>query len=413
MKKTLYGFLSIALLMCIGFFQKNTEPAKVALERVAAQYKNSLDLFEAQINRYAEVAESFSQKKADLFTLQKTHRETRLALKEVEFLMSYLDPVAVKNFINGAPLPKPEPNIPELRAFEPKGLQVLDELVYGDEVFDLRDSISFQASTLKKNFKLVKNYTGSLSLEHRFVFEAIRQELIRVFTLGVTGFDTPGSSHALPEADISMQTISKVISAYYPMLSKLDYSLQQEMAVQFTQAIIYIKNHNNFETFNRLEFLTNFINPLYENVLKAQKTLGIEDYYEAVGFNTKLNHKGTNLFSDDFINAFTYSGLKKNEFTQKRAELGKILFFDPLLSANNEGACATCHNPDKGFADGIAKSPAMNGEGTILRNAPGLVNSVFAEKYFYDLREKVLARQIKHVVLNPKEFNTTFTDIED
>ena len=40
-----------------------------------------------------------------------------------------------------------------------------------------------------------------------------------------------------------------------------------------------------------------------------------------------------------------------NEFTQERWELGKKLFFDPVLSADNSISCASCHEPSLGFSD--------------------------------------------------------------
>jgi cytochrome c peroxidase len=41
-----------------------------------------------------------------------------------------------------------------------------------------------------------------------------------------------------------------------------------------------------------------------------------------------------------------------NQTTQEKIELGRLLYFDPLLSGDNEQSCATCHHPDLGFSDG-------------------------------------------------------------
>lgn len=77
-------------------------------------------------------------------------------------------------------------------------------------------------------------------------------------------------------------------------------------------------------------------------------------------------------------------------FDENRAKLGQLLFFDPLLSGNKNIACATCHNPNHGSADGLSLGigeggmnvgPARTpGEGAnkirkrIPRNAPALWN---------------------------------------
>ena len=57
-----------------------------------------------------------------------------------------------------------------------------------------------------------------------------------------------------------------------------------------------------------------------------------------------------------------------NEFTQARWELGKKLFFDPVLSADNSISCASCHEPSLGFSDNKRVSLGVE-------NRPGRRNS--------------------------------------
>lgn len=416
MKKKIYGFCSFLLLsgLILWLNSKHIEdPSVQALQAVADQFSQGIAKLDEAINEYKKTGEGFLKGTVELYDLQQAHLNTRLAFKEVEFLLEYFDKQAVKFKLNGPPLPKVEQNVPDLTILHPKGLQVLDELVFGGEAYELKDSIGFQLKKLEENFNTVQQFQQARRLQHRFVFEAVRYELIRVFTLGVTGFDTPGSVNAIPEANRSMQSLAKAMSAYYPMIALKDYSLQQRLAATFTESILYLQQHNNFDTFNRLVFLKKYINPLFRDVLKAQQNLGIETIYEASDGSTSFNFLADNIFADDVLDVNHFANIIDNELTQDRIELGRILFFDPLLSANNEGACASCHDPEKGFTDGRDKSLAIHGEGKILRNAPTLINSVFAEKYFYDLREHNLERQIKHVVMDPHEFNTDFQVIEE
>ena len=65
------------------------------------------------------------------------------------------------------------------------------------------------------------------------------------------------------------------------------------------------------------------------------------------------------------------------------AELGRELFFDPILSANNDTACATCHQPDLGLGDG--RPTAVGPTGVDLgRNAPTLWNVAYNANFFWD-----------------------------
>jgi len=84
----------------------------------------------------------------------------------------------------------------------------------------------------------------------------------------------------------------------------------------------------------------------------------------------------------------------RDGFTPQEIDLGRYLFFDPVLSGNGKQSCATCHNPDKGFADGRQFSPGATGTLT-ARNVPGLWNVGFLKRYFWDGRANSLEQQMQ------------------
>src|SRR5687768_10529239 len=53
----------------------------------------------------------------------------------------------------------------------------------------------------------------------------------------------------------------------------------------------------------------------------------------------------------------------ENPTTPQRVALGRALFWDPILSGLKDVACATCHHPAFGYADGIDLSIGANGAG--------------------------------------------------
>ena len=73
------------------------------------------------------------------------------------------------------------------------------------------------------------------------------------------------------------------------------------------------------------------------------------------------------------------------KFDAKKAELGKRLFFDVRLSGDAAISCATCHQPDKGFSDGLALSKAYPGSNG-FRNTPTLINTAARKNWFHDGR---------------------------
>ncbi len=71
--------------------------------------------------------------------------------------------------------------------------------------------------------------------------------------------------------------------------------------------------------------------------------------------------------------------------SDEEASLGRILFYDKLLSLNNSTSCASCHNQAAAFADDKKVSEGLFGE-LSKRNSSALMNSGFRGRYFWDGR---------------------------
>ncbi len=390
-----------------------SQPSQQApLELIATQFHEGLEAFRVAVDEYHSSAKKLEETGASVENLREVHLAARHAFKRIEFLLEYFDHSSIKRYVNGAPLPSVEQGVPEIRVLEPVGLQILDEVVFGDTPFEEKEEIIQFTAGLQHAYEGIYHYQRKININHRHVFESIRQELNRVFTLGLTGFDTPGSVNAIPEAIEAMSSIRKAIKPYRALIAERDEVLSKNIDQLFEGAINYLKGHRNFDTFDRLHYLKAFINPLYELVYKAHRKLGVETIDETSSLIRPVNYHATNLFSDDLLNPAYYASQRiETERLDKKIALGRMLFFDPILSQNNERACASCHDPEKGFTDGLNKSLAMDHTGQILRNSPTLINAVYAERYFHDMREEVLERQIVHVVKDKQEFNTDFFEI--
>jgi cytochrome c peroxidase len=94
------------------------------------------------------------------------------------------------------------------------------------------------------------------------------------------------------------------------------------------------------------------------------------------------------LFSSCFFLstfASAQGALESLKVDEKKAQLGKRLFFDTRLSGDAAISCATCHEPNNGFASANALSPGYPGNGH-FRNAPSLINTVYKKSWFHDGR---------------------------
>ena len=97
-----------------------------------------------------------------------------------------------------------------------------------------------------------------------------------------------------------------------------------------------------------------------------------------------------------------------------RVQLGRLLFFDPILSGANDISCATCHHPDLGFTDARGLSMGKGGHGlgqertggsVVRRGAPTLWNAAYNHKQFWDGRADDLEDQAKGPITSDIEMN--------
>jgi len=100
-----------------------------------------------------------------------------------------------------------------------------------------------------------------------------------------------------------------------------------------------------------------------------------------------------------------------NPTTPEKVELGKWLFFDPRLSGDNEMSCATCHMPEKGYADGLSLSPGAGGI-PLKRNTQTCLNVGFLPSYFWDGRAASLEEQALAPIESSAEMNQNLDDLE-
>ncbi|ABQ03800.1 cytochrome-c peroxidase [Flavobacterium johnsoniae] len=95
---------------------------------------------------------------------------------------------------------------------------------------------------------------------------------------------------------------------------------------------------------------------------------------------------------------------KNNPYTEEKAELGKVLFFDPRLSKSGQISCANCHDPELNWGDARRVS---YGEGRQQgnRNAPSLMNIAYSKVFFWDGRAETLEDQASFPIKDAKEMN--------
>jgi cytochrome c peroxidase len=101
-----------------------------------------------------------------------------------------------------------------------------------------------------------------------------------------------------------------------------------------------------------------------------------------------------------------------NPQTKIKIELGKLLYFDPRLSGDGSTSCATCHDPNQGFAKSTEMSPAYPGN-KHFRHSPTVLNTAYNDRLFWDGRAKSLEEQAEKPIASPFEMNMNYDLLEE
>jgi len=95
-----------------------------------------------------------------------------------------------------------------------------------------------------------------------------------------------------------------------------------------------------------------------------------------------------------------------NPYSKEKVELGRLLYFDPRLSADGSISCASCHHPKFSFTDGSPVSTGIKGQKG-GRSAPTVFNRAYSLAQFWDGRAATLEDQAKGPMANPIEMGNT------
>lgn len=327
--------------------------------------------------------------------IQKQFLEALKSYKKVELLSEYYSP-AVSKSINGPAIPEFEDN--DNITVPPEGFQVIEEFLFPKYDKNNKKELLQELGVLSANLIRLEKVSNSNELTDAHVFDAMRLEVYRIITLGITGFDSPVVLNSLPETSISLETIEKYYRVY---LENKEVSNSNQVLQILEKGKKYLQANNNFDAFDRAYFIKEILNPLSKGLYKTQAELGIPLMKEQRG----LKPTAQTLFDKDAFDPEAFSGFPDYQTTPEKIALGKKLFNDPILSGNNTRSCASCHHADKAFTDGLERAVTLDGKSMIQRNTPTLTNIAFQRVFFTDSRVSYLEDQAVAVIKNENEMH--------
>ncbi|KIA85117.1 cytochrome-c peroxidase [Flavobacterium sp. AED] len=327
--------------------------------------------------------------------VQKQFLKAHESYKKVEMISEYYFPV-VSKAINGPALDEFEED--EGKTVPPEGFQVIEELLFPRYDYRSKGELLKEIGILSANLKRLDKVSQTNELTDSHVFDAMRLEVFRIITLGITGFDSPIAQNSIPEAVSSLESIEKYYQIY---VDNSDDSTSKSVLKTIEEGKEYLKKNSKFNEFDRAVFIRKFLNPLSKGLYKTQMDLKIPLIKETRGLKTTAQ----TLFDKNAFDAEAFSAFPDYETTPEKIELGKLLFNDPILSGNNSRSCASCHHADKAFTDGLEKAVSLDGQSLVKRNTPTLSNIAFQCVFFSDSRVTYLEDQAVAVITNENEMH--------
>ncbi len=326
--------------------------------------------------------------------LQKEFDHLRLTYKKMEWAVEYFLPNSAR-FMNGPALPEIE--MEEHTVLEPQGLQMLETYIYPKynaenkaEVIRHLKIILSKSGTVDANFR-------SITVNRSQVFDALRDEVFRVSSLGIAAFDTPLSGKNLAEIPVVLQSLKSVLT----QISSENSAKEREQIYSLVNAAgHYLNKNTDRDRFDYSFFIPNYLN----KILKLLLDLKVKEKIPNVEITSVVKKNAATLYDKNAYDPDAFVPGEEYKMTAEKVAFGKTLFNDPVLSEKNNRSCATCHNAELAFTDGRAKSLSLENR-LLPRNTPSLNYSAYQHGQFWDMRNEDLEGQISDVITNKEEMH--------
>ncbi|WP_053334580.1 cytochrome c peroxidase [Gemmatimonas phototrophica] len=361
--------------------------------QVAAIWRADLDSLASRVEQLDSALAAMSSP-ASIAQARAVFVDARRAFKHAELGLEYYAATSTRE-MNGPALPEVEENDGPEAVFAPTGFQVIEEGLFGDEPLAERDALVQETRTLRQILARVQTLMRTQVVTDDRVWDAIKLEIARIVSLGITGFDSPVAGLSLAEADDALEGVARSLTPYRTSASAwgtLDSAL--------TDARVMLRTTTDRESFDHFTFIVDHANPLARAVRAVRTSLGIGTPIERRAFRMDA----VTLFDSAAFDLLAFAPLDAKMATAAQVELGRRLFHDTRLSGDDRRACSTCHLPEKAFTDGL-KVNRSRGGAPLARNTPTVINSGLQLGVFSDLRTTYLEDQVTDVVENVDEMH--------
>lgn len=371
-------------------------------------------LKQSQVKLLQVIEQSDLQKPSAISAIKTQLLNTRKHLKGLDLWFRYLEPTVYK-MLNG-PLPVEwETEVFEKfeKPYKRNGAGLTLAALYLEEETVNKDTL---AQLIRSGLSAMDTYaadsiTSQLNSYHHF-YLCNRLFLLNLAAIYTTGFECPDTSMIVPELRSMMEAVAATYQTFntgFPATPLPDAYIDR-----FNNAIEFVcKQPADYSAFDHFSFLKDYINPLF---LLNQQLINQYHVVSKSLIDFSLNKKEITIFNKSLYNGQNSKGIflrvTDRDALASIDHLGRLLFYDPILSGNNLRSCASCHKPTEFFTDTLTPTALQfNRREVLSRNTPTLVNATFNHLIMLDGKHISLQNQTKDVITNPGELACTEREV--
>jgi cytochrome c peroxidase len=389
MKAKAYTFCMCLLLLSTLGCEKEEK-----ITTISSTNKKIKTFYTSELNSCITLLDSISilKKIEDNISL---YIKARKHFKKIEPILASIDKNNYKSLNAPNILQVQEEDLTDIKIRNPFGFQVIEELLHESKI----DTLQLQRTLLitSSRLKLIKK-NAFINLKDYHIIWLVRDQIIRIATTGITGFDSPVLGTSLLESQYTYKTLITLIDFFQDKFTSKE--VYATLIASFQNAIKVLDH--DFDSFDRYTFIKEHTDKQLKLLIETQ-----EDWKVTFPFEMAISNNATALFSPNAINVFYFTDHKSDTTHLKQKELfGKELFNDKTLSKNYTMACASCHIKDLAFTDGKKTFNSRQ-----VRNSPTLTYAAYQQSFFMDARTGSLEGQIVGVADNHNEFNLPMDSI--
>jgi cytochrome c peroxidase len=399
MKKKFTITLIVTVIACFSISFKNSSNTIAYTDT----YFTGIEHLQNSIDTLLITVENSELDKDGVEKIKQQIQLTRNQLKVSDFWLRYLEPLAYKKI--NAPLPVEwETEVFEKfeKPYKREGAGLTLAALYLEEENINKEEL---ANLLRSSVKAIEPFTAdsitaNLKTHHHF-FLCNRLFLLNLAAIYTTGFECPNTDEIIPELRLMLSGVYNIYNSYNSSFP--GQQLLPEYLDLYRRSITFVNAQPSEHTkFDHFSFIKDYVNPLF---VLNQKMIARYKVSSKSMLDYSLSKTATSIFDKDFYYGQNFKGIfhrvRDEQALATLDKIGKMLFYDPILSGNNKRSCVSCHKPTEYFTDTTrATSFQLDHTNFLPRNAPSLINAQYNHLIMLDGKHISLQDQTKDVITN-------------